>query len=458
MCARLSNEPTANFEGSADEWSVIRRQVEHLIVSGLEFVLARADEAYPFIDTKFDLRTGEDFTDSLRGRGAIYTWIQGRGLEALSVHLRWLEEKKDVSRSDLIASVRGLVERVATKMEGARAACGGLLPFLMSPDGTPLAVESGGGVVPDLEWHGNRCTLSDLFYAKGLLAAGDVLAEPAMMSEAKALLQSVVDDLRSGRFAFGQLALDPKNPVTAVAGRNSYAGQMIGIGAATLFYRLTGEAQYRDIGLEFINHILQKHAGEKLGFREGDICEFITVENAPWKAADGRVWSDPGHATEFVGLAMAHLMETKIDDRVMTAKLATVLRRNFANGFAGRGIVKAYDLVERRPINSEMPWWSLPETMRAAALVAQVRKASGDDDGSEWEAVFIKCWRAFTENFVRPDRGFLAWQCLDAEGNVSSAIPATPDLDPAYHTGLSLLGCLPWLAGKAREEMGAKLA
>ena len=34
------------------------------------------------------------------------------------------------------------------------------------------------------------------------------------------------------------------------------------------------------------------------------------------------------------------------------------------------GICKSYDLVSRRPPNTDMPWWSLPETMRAAAHCA----------------------------------------------------------------------------------------
>lgn len=438
-----------SLDNSADCWRDLRQDVEHLIQAGLEFILARADVSYPFIDTKLDLQTGEDFADSLRGRNAIYTWIQSRGMEALSVHSRWLSEKEDTWAADLAERARDLVRKVVSRMEAARAAGRGRLPFLMDPNGTPLTVGAGGQVLPDPEWCGDACSLSDLFYAKGLLGAGDILGEPTMIKDAKTLLQAVVDDLRRERFVFGQIALDPKNPVTTVPGRHSYAGKMIGIGAATLFYRVTGDDFYRDLGLEFIDHILQKHTGENLGFREGDICEFITLDNMPWRAADGCVWSDPGHATEFVGLAQAHLIETKTNTPLLFTRLATVLRQNFANGFTGRGLVKAYDLVERRPINSDMPWWSLPETMRAAALTAQIAKSNGGDTESEWEIVFAKCWRAFSENFICSNRDFLAWQCLDADGKVSSAIPATPDLDPAYHTGLSLLGCLPWLQGKA---------
>ena len=34
--------------------------------------------------------------------------------------------------------------------------------------------------------------------------------------------------------------------------------------------------------------------------------------------------------------------------------------------------MKAYDLIGRKPINDDMPWWNLPETMRAALESAGV--------------------------------------------------------------------------------------
>src|SRR5690606_2521826 len=127
-------------------------------------------------------------------------------------------------------------------------------------------------------------------------------------------------------------------------------------------------------------------------------------------------------------------------------KLHQVLVRNFANGFARKGIVKAFDLASRTPINRDMPWWSLPETMRAAALVAL---SATPAVRAEAEAIFARCWNAFGSYYVRPQIGFCAVQCLDRDGEIAPAIPATPDADPGYHTGLSLLGCLPWLDANA---------
>ncbi|EIQ00429.1 N-acyl-D-glucosamine 2-epimerase [Opitutaceae bacterium TAV1] len=530
---RFGGAVTGVLDGDARQR--LRNDVVLLVLSGLQAVLGRQRETYPFIDTKFDLVTGADFAadDPLRGPGTVYTWIQGRGLEALAGHLRWAEREPAIDaglRDPLSQNIRTLLHRVVWSMEAARVRNGGRLPFMMTPEGRALTVETVGRVVAADEAAGRggeqgearACSLSDLFYAKGLMAAADVLGEAALADEAGALLEDVVADLRAGRFRFGQVALDPKNPVGEVPGRFSHAGRMIGIGAATVFWRCTGDGRYRDLGLKFVRWILERHvqiaaatrsgagvppasevarpswpwtdqqqnaaglfpvsaerqhsrarmpvprqnhglearatseAGRPRHFLEGDFWEFTDADGAPWATPEGRVWSDPGHATEFAGLAFAHLHETGVRDAALEARLRSVLRQNFANGFAGSGIVKSFDLRARRPINTDRPWWSLPETMRAAALGALTLDAADDGEAAverrALESVFIQCWNAFAGHFVQRERGLLAVQCLDAEGRVARAIPATPDADPGYHTGLSLIGCLPWLNTERSTE------
>ncbi|MFH1569857.1 MAG: hypothetical protein ABIL09_17825, partial [Gemmatimonadota bacterium] len=116
-----------------------------------------------------------------------------------------------------------------------------------------------------------------------------------------------------------------------------------------------------------------------------------------------------------------------------------ILARSFANGFqpGPGGICKAYDLVARQPRNRDMPWWSLPETMRAALLGWE----SVEDDAARRAclATFAACHNAFLGHYVRPDVHLMAVQTRGPDGRVSDAIPATADADPGYHTGLSLL-------------------
>jgi hypothetical protein len=421
----------------------LRDNIARLVLANLRWLLGRQRDSYPFIDTKIDLTTGADFdaTDPLRGRETIFTWIQGRGLEALAGHLRWAEDGAD---GPLASAIRPLLVRVIRQMEMARGRNGGRLPFMMRRDGRRLSVTAD-GVATSLPASGGVTSLSDLFYAKGLMAAASVLGDDGSTAAARGLFDDVISDLHAGRFRFGQEALDPKNPVAEVPGRFSHAGRMIGIGAATVFYRCTGEARHRELGLEFIRWILERHTSRETG----DFWEFTGVAGKPWADAVGRVWSDPGHATEFTGLAFAHLYETGTCDARLEARLRKVLRQNFANGFAataadaGLGIAKAYDLAARRPINTDMPWWSLPETMRAAALGALT--ADGGREARELERMLVLCWNAFAQNFVRRDHTLLAVQNLAVNGTMARAIPATPDADPGYHTGLSLIGCFPWL-------------
>ncbi|EIQ00410.1 N-acyl-D-glucosamine 2-epimerase [Opitutaceae bacterium TAV1] len=522
--APIAPDDTA-ISASAGIW---RDGIVRMAAGALETLLDRQREMYPFIDTKTDVATGFDFEagDALRGPETVYTWIQGRGLEALAEHGRWLMRERKIGdgrKRRLLEGISSVIPQVIRSMEIARRRNGGRLPFMMTTAGEALTVTDAGTVVPaeageagragegNSSGSGAACSLSDLFYAKGLMAAATFAGDAVAAREAEALFAEVIADLRRGRFRFGQVALDPKNPVREVPGRFSHAGRMIGIGAATVFWRCTGEARYRELGLEFVRWILERHvqtaaatesgagvppasevarsswpwtdqqqnaaglfpvsaerqhsrarmpvprqnhglearatseAGRPRHFLDGDFWEFTDTDDAPWATPEGRVWSDPGHATEFAGLAFAHLRETGIKDAGLEACLRSVLRQNFANGFsdAGFGIVKSYDLAARRPINRDMPWWSLPETMRASALGAMT---AGDSvERTTLEDIFRKCHDVFVTHYLRPERGFMAVPCLDAQGRISAAIPATPDADPCYHTGLSLLGCLPWL-------------
>ena len=86
---------TRHLRAAAVDYGVIAKTMMEAIVERCE-----RDADYPFIDTKLDLITGRDFApdDPIRGRGAIYGWIQGRGLEALVGHARWWERRGGADR------------------------------------------------------------------------------------------------------------------------------------------------------------------------------------------------------------------------------------------------------------------------------------------------------------------------------------------------------------------------
>lgn len=435
----------------------LRAELVRQLVGSLGFLLRRQQQAYPFINTKFDLVSGQDFDagDRLRGERTIYCWIQGRGLEALARHALWLRSEPSVSAQEsapMLAAIENLLPLVVASMERIRKGSGGRLPFMADyQSGEALNVDATGQVVPLTEKEAGA-SFSDLFYSKGLLAAAHYLNQPEWEKIAIDLFDATIEDIRSGRFRFGQVALDPKNPVQAVPGRFSHGGRMIAIGGITLFYQITGQSRYADLGREFIEHILGVHtltdfsAGDAVAkhptFKTGDLWEFVDEQAKPWHTGSGQIWSDPGHATEFVGLSLEHMRATGWQPDAVVRSLWQVLDRNFDNGFSGLGLIKAFDLAARKPINTDMPWWSLPETMRAAAHMLLMGEAAVHGRA---EAVFNQCWAAFIKGYVNPELGFSAVQCLAADGSVAPVIPATPDADPGYHTGLSLIGCLPWL-------------
>jgi mannose/cellobiose epimerase-like protein (N-acyl-D-glucosamine 2-epimerase family) len=114
-----------------------------------------------------------------------------------------------------------------------------------------------------------------------------------------------------------------------------------------------------------------------------------------------------------------------------------LLKHFFTLGFnpQAAGICKAYDLKSRQVINSDMPWWSLPETIRAAALLTKFSPKC------ETEALQVICdaSNAFMNSFINPEVHLMAWQTRNLAGKPIELIPATPDADPGYHTGLSII-------------------
>lgn len=77
-----------------------------------------------------------------------------------------------------------------------------------------------------------------------------------------------------------------------------------------------------------------------------------------------------------------------------------------------------------------------PETIRAAA---EVYEFTGDEEALD---ILQNCADAFLNNYINPDVHHMAYQTRNANGEVVKVIPATPDADPGYHTGLSLIDAI----------------
>jgi mannose/cellobiose epimerase-like protein (N-acyl-D-glucosamine 2-epimerase family) len=230
---------------------------------------------------------------------------------------------------------------------------------------------------------------------------------------------------------------------------------MIALGMAAEFARHEAGVAATEMGLRLARRVLYGHVN--LGSRwpalqSDDLSEFITPAGAPYADEAGRVISDPGHSLEFVGLFLKFSAAVRAGGQAspeqwgellhMHRLMPAILRRAFGNGFrpVTGGIIKSLDLVTRAPIDDTMPWWSLPETIRAGLGAAAT--AASEEARAACLGIAAQCHNALVKHYVRPDVHLMAVKLRDAAGHVSDIVPAYPDADPGYHTALSLIDAL----------------
>ncbi len=427
-------------------------RLEKMMLEVLDAIIERYDRdpGYPFIDTKLSLPSGRDFGDAdpwYTRRGTIYPWIQGRGLEALAGHRAWLADCPLLTPEQRRARRRKLkkmIAEIAGNMERLRRKNHGRLFFLMTPEGTLLRMNER-GVAEPVDPVPGAANYSDLFYSKGLMAAAAAIGDDRLARRAERYFRRVVAAILNETFITDQQMFDPKNPVLAVPGKRLQGIKMIALGGTALGMRVGDRDFWERRAIALIRRIFRYHiaAADDAGLRRFDYWEAVDPEGRPWLDR-GRLICDPGHTLEFVGLSLKNLPRFRTRaGRRLAAELrpcyAAFLRHQFVNGYAAGpgGIIKAFDLLSRTPVNTDMPWWSLPETIRAAALAIDF---TGDES---LKTIISTCADAFFGGYVRPACHSMAVQTRDAAGEVVSVIPATPDVDPGYHTNLSLIDALP---------------
>jgi mannose/cellobiose epimerase-like protein (N-acyl-D-glucosamine 2-epimerase family) len=447
--------------------------LRNIVLTNISHVLARfqRDPSYGFIDTKFSLLTGLDFPDSdpVRAKSTLYGWIQARGLESLATHALWLQSDpatppatRDLLAPQLLAATRTLTQN----LESLRKNAGGHLTFMMSPLGQPIGIAADNTAQPltlDLQGHN---TLSDLFHVKALAAASVALNDPALASLAHDRAQSIYADILARQLYFDQQPFDPKNPVRQIPGRHILGPLMIGIYACSWLARANPShtSTWNNRANTLIDKALAEHchtAPKTPHLQPGDFWEFVDDNAKPYRqpTPDNALLSDPGHGIEVAGLGLRHLIQAhgithasqgtwdnNTEKRAQLLSLA--FQQNFNNGWAptNNGLYKLINLDTRLPYNTQLPWWSLPEAMRAAAAAALIAPTPADKQ--RFLTLFQKAFTAFTKNFVRPDLHFMAYQALDDQAKPLDIVPATPDADPGYHTGLSLLDAIQYLSHK----------
>ena len=409
-----------------------RKELEELVNSSFMFLLGRLEnsiDSYPFIDTKFNIRTGADFTDDdeyFRRRDHIYGWIQGRGLESIARHADFFGR---AGKNVLASRCDKLLLQLVNSLEDMRRKMGSRLSFAFSAQGKML-----------FDTATPHANYTDIFYAKGLYAAAVRLGLSESAEYAKKWLREIGEDIFERRFSSDQYMFDPANRGGGKPGKFSQGPLMIYLGATAL----TGNF---DAAEKFISFIIEKHInhGQFRNLTSGCFVEALKADDQPWQEDDGKIICDPGHALEFTGLAARNLvaMRKVPQYRAFVDKsskiLAELFCRVFDTGFQSRsGIMKAYDLVEGKAVNTDSPWWSLPESLRSAALL----KVLYPEAAAELDARAEKMTDAFFNSYIANGTNGFACQTCDVNGRPVDIIPAVPDADPLYHTNLPLIDAL----------------
>lgn len=374
----------------------------------LRWVLARPALQGVYLNTKLNSITLADYAaaDGSRGPAYAYGWIQGRGLEALVRHAEFYAGHDPALARDLDARGRQLYAALAGLLQHD-----GHAYFCYDARMTPVRFVDGR---PVPQTRDNRVfTYSDAFVAKGLVA-GAARYAPDELERRLADLDRVIAAIEDQRFQMDEAV--PLSADTALRQPPDFGPRMILLGAAELLARL-GQTHRLGFAQRFIDHILAGHLDPATNL----------LANVPEEDA-----CNVGHAIEFAGFAMAWLGADA--PAPLAATLERILVASFERGFVGPGIALSVSIRSGAVLNPLCPWWSLPETIRTAALC---HAYSGSD-------ATLRIWRQAHEAFFgRFWRGqpAIAYQTLGPDGPVDF-VPATPDLDPGYHTGLSLLAAI----------------
>lgn len=408
-----------------------------------------------WVDTKFHIITGEDFPpEDVRGPKTVYGWIQGRALEALVGHALWIEAHPWADPDGtLLPRLQQMIRELFERLSDVRRRNNGRLFFFLDPEGTPFTFLPDGDRVPHALDPEGPYNFSDLFGARGLLAAARYLGNAAATHEGRTYCLAVEEAIWEGKFQSDQQKLPPyeeEKTTKKEAPRLSHAPYTIHLATPAMMALHWKDPAYIVRGLRLMQYVMDRHInldGRQPGLHRCDFWEFVDKEGRP-SIVDGRLHSDPGHSLEFVGLGLKLTRAARAigvsSDRLETVELPMhgVLSRCFDNGFVPEtgGIYKAVDLLSGTPIDETMPWWSLPETMRAAAGCWAI--GSSDQKQRALE-IFAACHNSFVSHYVRPDRYLFAVQTRHGRtGEAVDVIPATADADPGYHTGLSLIDVL----------------
>lgn len=405
-----------------------------VLVPGCLLLLSRRGKhsGWPYVDTKFNPNTGQDLPSE--SYGMVYAWILGRGSEALDDHLRYLPRLDGLNASEK-TDIRETFLPWIDSMTGAIAALVktnlGRMPFRVNREGG--AVDTMGMPVvvnPDVAGAG------DVFGAKGLLSSSD----PALQQLSQSMLRRAADLIRRDQV---------ENEQAGVAqGANRGQGmRMLMQGAGMCVVRKALDPAARREALTAAAACMTEVLDS---FYDPDTALFSEYINQDTGARGA--YLDPGHANEFAGLGLGLIeaLETSewpahFRDLIVRAKreLPRLFLKSTVLGFNPDhpGMYKAVDNRTGEALNTDMPWWNLPETMRTAVRACAV--ATSEVDREACLKTYVRCHNAYFSQYLNRANGLFPVQTLNGvTGQVADVVPAIPEGDPLYHANGAFLDIL----------------
>ena len=405
------------------------------IVSGIRLLLARhrRQPDWPYVDTKFNPNTGQDLPDD--SYRIVYAWFLGRGSEALQGHVARLEQLEDLTQAErteaaevftlLVVNMTDAILRMVDRNNGR-------CPFRTNLDLKAID-EHSAPTEPDPR----ISSAGDSFCAKGMIAAGT----DSHVKHGMPMLMRTVENIRSNHYGVDQFKEQPKDI--------SQGSRMLTLGAVSLLYRRSSDAALRarmlEVAEEFLAHVLDKHFDAETGI----FAEYVDAVTGQRKS-----YLDPGHSTEFVGLGLSAAACLAMDEQALTPARRQLLDRVYRDmprvllaaekfGWNSKypGLFKAVDTQTGEVLNDDMPWWNLPETMRAAAWCAKI--TSDEKTRDACLALLARCHNAYFSQYPNRNNMLFPYQTISGTtGQVVDKVPAVPEGDPLYHTNLALLEML----------------
>lgn len=401
--------------------------------TGVRLVLHRhaRREDWPYIDTKFNPNTGSDLP--AESYEVIYPWLLGRGMEALVVHLESLD------MLDLSSSEKEFAKKVFPKLIDSTTDAilemfsryNGRCPFRI---GRSFEMKSlnGSQEAPDP----GRSGAGDIFCAKALLLS----ASPVARQKGVETLDRIAGHVKQGLFCL--------EPAKEKPCGQSQCGHMLFLAVPALIAPPDFDEHARDC--------LFRHSCQLLEIVLDRHIDPATRLFSEYVGQTGRrsEYLDPGHCAELVGLGLSAIYAMEIDGTGMSLErsrlfarakllLPEILIGAIKAGFNEQqeGIFKAVNNRTGKILDDDMPWWNLPETMRAALFSAKATACP--DTRRKCLAIYAKCHNAYFRHYLNPGMMFFPFQTRSGKsGEVLDCAPAVPEGDPLYHSNVSFLGIL----------------